>query len=177
MGTTRISVLKYSPSTEFTLECNRISQNIAGNSTRLRLYFKSINRGNTSSWSGWYGYQKISIPSHWGGATQSGNPFLPSGYAHDQVRWYKGAYDVDISHGADGTRGAVTLRMQLEYGNGAVNETHNVSFNDFPDIPRGPRVKDAGIWKNTLAYIRSGGIWKIALPYVKSGGIWRIGGG
>lgn len=44
-------------------------------------------------------------------------------------------------------------------------------------IPRGPRVKSAGTWRQTVAYVKSGGTWKIAIPYTKSGGVWRIGGG
>lgn len=42
-------------------------------------------------------------------------------------------------------------------------------------IPRGPRVKHGGVWRNTVAYVKVSGVWRIALPYVKSG-TWKING-
>lgn len=175
--TVRIAVTKSSPTTEFQMEADRVGQSIEGNYTIVRCRMKCINRGDSTSFSNWYGRQKISINTHWSGATKSGTPFLPSGYAHDAVRWNLGNYDIQIPHGDDGKRGAITLRMELEYGNGNVDEAHTFSFNDFPDIPRGPRLKAAGVWKNSLAYVKAAGIWKIALPYVKVSGLWKIGGG
>lgn len=46
-----------------------------------------------------------------------------------------------------------------------------------PRLPRGPRVKVAGVWKNTILYVKVAGVWKIAIPYVKVAGVWKIGGG
>lgn len=44
-------------------------------------------------------------------------------------------------------------------------------------IPRGPRIKTGGTWKQTVLYVKTGGVWKIAVPYVKTGSTWKIGGG
>lgn len=175
--TDRISVTKSAPTTEFVLECDRVSQSVENNTTRLAIYLRAINRGNTSSFSNWPGTQTGSVDGVGTAGAYSANPFLPSGVGTGVQRWRSGPHYIDIPHGDDGTRGAVTLRQTLVYGNGAVNESATVSFNDFPAIPRGPRVKVAGVWKNTVAYVKVAGVWKIAIPYVKVAGIWKIGGG
>lgn len=175
--TDRISVFKTSPATTFTLECDRIGQSIVGNYTTLRLYLRANNGpgGSTGSFFGGAGTQTGIIDGVSTFGVHSGSPFLPSGFVNGEQRWRDGPFDVNVPHGADGTRGAVTLRMRLQYG--SINEDHTVSFNDFPRIPRGPRVKDGGVWKNTILYVKDAGVWKIAIPYVKDAGTWKIGGG
>src|SRR5690606_18396536 len=44
-------------------------------------------------------------------------------------------------------------------------------------VVNGPRVRHAGTWKPTVAYVRTGGVWKMATPYVRVAGTWKIGAG
>lgn len=171
--TDRIGVAKSAPSTNFYLECDRDSQSIAGNYTRLRFRLRAVNAGSTGSYSNYPGRQFGSVDGIGTFADYQPNPFLPSGYANGQVRWDIGPYYLDIPHNADGTRGAVTLRMGLYYDGGGVAEEHTVSFNDFPAIPRGPRVEDGGIWKPSLAYAEDAGVWKQCLVYAEVANAWK----
>jgi hypothetical protein len=129
-----ISWTSGAPTTQFLIGADRISQ--GSNSTRLRVYVQAVNRGSTSSYSNYYGSQTISIDGVWGGASHTGNPFLPRGAAVNVNRWYD-VWEIDIQHDVNGYHGAVTFRMQLNYGNGAVSQNLTASFNDFPTIPQG----------------------------------------
>lgn len=88
---------------------------------------------------------------------------------------------VVIPHNTDGTRPDLVIRGYCD-GVGTVKfipantqaSTNNLTL---PRIPRGPRVKDASVWKNTVLYVKDNGVWKIAIPYVKDNGTWKIGGG
>lgn len=176
--TDRIVVNKSSPSTQFVMEADIISQDIVNNKSILRVYVRAVNTGNTSSNSTYPGAQYFSVDGINPGSSHFGNPFLPSGFATNQQRWRDGPYDIDIPHLADGTRPDITIRMILDYDGGAVsNENYTAVISGIPRIPRGPRVKDAGTWKNTIAYVKDAGVWKIAIPYVKDAGTWKIGGG
>jgi hypothetical protein len=88
---------------------------------------------------------------------------------------------VVIPHDLDGTRSDLVVRGYVD----AVTDANNVPDKTeaftyaitLPRIPRGPRVKDSGVWKNTVLYVKDSGVWKIAVPYVKDNGTWKIGGG
>lgn len=136
--TNRISWTSSAPTTEFILEADRIGQSVAGNYTTVRVYAKAINRGSSSSYSGYSGSHKVSIDGIWAGGTYSANPFMPSGYAYGAQRWRHGPWDINVPHGSNGTRGSITLRMTLDYGNGAVTEVFTVPFNDFPSLASTP---------------------------------------
>ena len=88
---------------------------------------------------------------------------------------------VVIPHNTDGTRPDLVIRGFCDAGTNAsfVPENTQASTNALTllRIPRGPRVKDGGIWKNTVLYVKDAGVWKIAIPYVKDNGTWKIGGG
>jgi Fibronectin type III domain len=158
--TDRIGVTKASPSTSFWLEADLISQNQAGNFSTVRLYMRAANGPSGSTGSGFFnaGSQSISIDGIWGGHTRSQNPFLPSGYAQNQQRWRDGPFDINIGHDADGNLGAITLRMNLNYG--SINETHTASLGGFPRIPKVPGATfniDVDQETNTSLRYRFGG--------------------
>jgi len=88
---------------------------------------------------------------------------------------------VVIPHNIDGTRPDVVIRGYVDAATNAsyvpentLAYTTNITL---PRIPRGPRVKDSGVWKNTVLYVKDSGVWRIAVPYVKDNGTWKIGGG
>lgn len=132
-----IRVQKSSPATTFIMGADLLRQDPARNLSVIRIYLQAFNGpgGSSSSNYNGYGQQQGHIEGlvHFG--TVEGNPFLPSGVPNGGNRWTR-YYDVEIGHGADGTRGPVTLRMYLGYGN--VNENHYATFSDFPRIPKVP---------------------------------------
>lgn len=181
MATTYIDWTSGSPTTEFYLQCDRVSQSIANNSTRLGIHIGAINRGSSSSFSNYNGYQQGQVDGV-GVAAQEGpmNPFLATGHAANSLRWDTYG-EIDIPHNSDGTRGAVTLRMILAYGpSGATGGQFTAAFSDFPAIPRGPRIKNVdGTWHTSTAYIKNvDGTWHVATPYIKNvDGTWHTAGG
>lgn len=137
--TDRIGVTRNSPNTSFWLEADMVSQNVAGNYSTLALYLRCANgpSGSTGSYAGGYGIQWGGIDGFGEFGQHNGNPFLPSGYAQNQLRWRDGPWYVNIPHNSDGTRGAVTLRMILNYVNtGGVDVHYTGSIGPFPTIPR-----------------------------------------
>lgn len=172
--TDRISVSKTAPSTSFILEADRIGQSIAGNYTTIRCYLRAVNNGSTASFSSYPGDQIGSIDGIGEFGRHSATPFLPSGVAGGATRWRDGPFDINIPHNSDGTRGAITLRQGLYYDGGAVAQEDTASFNDFPAIPRGPKVEQSGAWRQSVAYVEQGGAWVLALCYVEQGGAWVL---
>ena len=164
------------PTTDFNVYADRIGQSVEGNYTVVRIYVEAVNQGYTGSYNGYPGYQKVSISGILGWTGYSANPFMPSGYATGQRRWMYHVGDIHIPHGDDGTRGAISIAQSV-YANNGYGGSGSYSFNDFPDIPRGPRIKVGSTWKNSVAYVKVGSTWKIAIPYVKVGSTWKIGGG
>lgn len=79
-----------------------------------------------------------------------------------------------IDHDSDGTKSVemVAAVSGLPIGDARVEGTLT-----FDRIPRGPRVRYNGSWRNTLAYVRASGVWRIVVPYVRVNGTYRIGGG
>lgn len=91
---------------------------------------------------------------------------------------------VIIPHNNDGTRPDLVIRAYCTGVTGGSNDNNipkNTEAYSYPfslvRIPRGPRVKDSGVWKNTILYVKDNGTWKVAIPYVKDNGTWKIGGG
>lgn len=82
-----------------------------------------------------------------------------------------------VPHNADGTK-TVVISANATLANPIPIGTASVSGSlPLPRIPRGPRVRDGGSWKHSIAYVRDGGTWKIAIPYVRDGGTWKVAGG
>jgi hypothetical protein len=80
----------------------------------------------------------------------------------------------NITHNSDGTQ---TLTITTDVNGGVLGSSSPNETVVLPRIPRGPRVKDGGVWKNTVLYVKDAGVWKVAIPYVKDAGTWKIGGG
>lgn len=131
--TDRISHTSSAPTTEFILGCDRISQSVVGNYTKLRVYLKAFNRGYEGSYSNYPGTQTASIDGVGTVGVKSQDPFLPIGTPNGFQRWHH-YWDINIPHGADGKRGAITLRMSLKYDNGYVHIVKTAKFSDFPAI-------------------------------------------
>lgn len=82
-------------------------------------------------------------------------------------------------HNADGTLAAGATGTFQSVDQGVAWRIPYLSVTGsitFTRIPRGPRVKHAGVWRNTIGYVKQAGTWKIAIPYVKHAGTWKIGG-
>lgn len=163
----------YFPNSNYRLDmgCSVGGQDVAGNWSDVDWYIRSVKLDGT-------GYQS---PDQGRG----------SAYVNGQV-WADDSFGFNftqstpqtivhasgtrrVTHNDDGTRtitfgGTVTL--------GPVG-TATIPSQNFvlPRIARGPRVRAAGTWRNTVAYVRVAGTWRIAIPYVRSGGTWRVGGG
>lgn len=174
--TARISARRGPPTTDFILHADRIGQDIAGNYTLVRLYVQAISQG--ANW-GWSNYRL----THYGGIDGVGwagshtVDRLTTGFGPGAQRWNVHIGDLKVPHGSDGTRGAVTLRMKVETADRDLSGEWTASFNDFPSIPRGPRVRHNGAWRNTVAYVKHNGTWKIAIPHAKASGAWKVSGG
>lgn len=91
-----------------------------------------------------------------------------------------GTWDRWVSHNNDGTKSlpvraefrTITQGTTWAFPSTTVTGTHSL-----PRIPRGPRVRHSGSWRNTILYVRHGGRWRQALIYVRHGGKWRQAGG
>lgn len=180
MATTYIDWTSGAPTTEFYLQCDRVSQSIVNNSTRLGIHIGAINRGSSSSFSNYTGAQYGVVDGVGTAVGRSTNPFLPTGVGANVLRW--DVYgEIDVPHNSDGTRGAVTLRMPLSYGpSGATGGSFTAAFSDFPAIPRGPRIKNVdGTWHTTTAYLKNAdGTWHVGTPFIKNAdGTWHSAGG
>jgi hypothetical protein len=88
---------------------------------------------------------------------------------------------VVIPHNIDGTRPDLVIRgfCDAPSNESFLPSNTQASTNNLtlPRIPRGPRVKDGNVWKNTVLYVKDNNEWKIAIPYVKDNNVWKIGGG
>lgn len=80
-----------------------------------------------------------------------------------------------INHNADGTL-VVSAAGAFPSADLLGSAYVGLSFSA-PRIPRGPKVKDGGTYKPTVAYVKDLGQYKIAIPYIKDGGIYKIAGG
>ena len=146
------------------------AQNVANNTTsvRVRLICEETAQQPTYDLDGGNPYSLAGF-----GATISGTwgfDFRPTGNQSYTL------IDVtrNIAHNSDGT---MTLNITTSVnGGGLGTSSPNISVT-LTRIPRGPRVKDNGVWKNTILYVKDNGVWKIAIPYVKDNGTWKIGGG
>jgi len=102
------------PSTHFAGTVEVVDQNQAGNYSVIRFWTQAWNgpAGNTSSFYGGYGYQLVTS-DEWGiGKMKEGNPFLPSGYAQNALRWSE-YQDHVVYHDANGYLGPMEIRMTI----------------------------------------------------------------
>ena len=91
-----------------------------------------------------------------------------------------GTWDRWITHNLDGTK---TIAVRGEFRTitqgptWAFPATTVTGDHALPRIPRGPRVRHNGTWRNTMLYVRHGSRWRQAICYVRHGGRWRQAGG
>lgn len=110
MGTVRISATRSSPSTKFEIEADVVETDSANNRSKVRVYMKAYNgpSGNSTSQfnnSGSQRWWSNTEGARWHGPVA---PFLPSGYAQNQLRWSE---QTDYWLGHDGNGNA-----QLQFG-------------------------------------------------------------
>ena len=139
MGTTRSTISRTSPTAEFKMEGDLLSQSTSGNWSKLRLYMQCKNTGNSSSYYGGYGYQKVQWnDSDLTGMTESGNPFLPSGVSAGALRWRNGPSDqVVIYHDANGNAAQVEIKHTIYFDTGAYPQSETWDYTP-PRIPKVP---------------------------------------
>lgn len=157
----------------------------ANQAFRVTLTYQSQDIPNNRSY--WYW-----AAEHYQGGSSYGpvNDWRISGFASTAwARWninYSGWHTLGSgyfwkTHNADGTLASGTLTLSVTTDNEYVipsgSTSVGVGSGTIPRIPRGPRVNDAGTWKQTVAYVNDNGTWKIAIPYVNDAGTWKIGGG
>jgi hypothetical protein len=84
-----------------------------------------------------------------------------------------GSGTIDVTHDDDGSK---SLPFSLSYvDDGAlIGNTSLAGSLALASIPRGPRVRHAGSWKNTVLYVRHAGSWKIAVLYTRTNGTWKV---
>ena len=150
------------------------STDVANNATKWDFSLRVENvKGSSATWSGVQTDYSINIGGQtFSGTTPAGAFDFRDGADYHNIRLGTTGW---IAHNADGTK---TLSFS-----GRVDDAH--IFGDArasgsivaPRIPRGPRVRVNGVWRNTVAYVRVGGVWRIAIPYVRQSGTWRVAGG
>lgn len=115
MATERIAVVKTSPSTRFSIQADWVRQSQEGNYSVLGLWIVANNgpAGSTGSFSNGPGYQNVWANGYV--AEHSGNPFLPSGYPQNALRW-SDYHEKVFYHDASGYLGPVEIGMELGYG-------------------------------------------------------------
>lgn len=144
MPTLYISKRSASPTTDYNLYADLMSQDQAGNFSTIYYWVQAINRGNTSSFSGNNGSQTGEIAGG-GGAGHSGT--MPSGYATGQQRWYDGPWAVNVGHDAEGySVGASTVQrirgwFTYDDGGGTIG---------LPRIPKPPTIPGTPIASEIL---------------------------
>jgi len=66
-----------------------------------------------------------------------------------------------------GTKYYFFVRAINTYGNGLYSQSANAT------TIAGARVKQNGVWKPAIPYVRVAGVWELARPWVKKLGIWK----
>lgn len=148
------------------------SQSIPGNYSDYLVEVRYYGNGY-GSWSG----STQSWSANIGGSSLGGTFTIPQSEAFDTYKVLTKT-TVRKTHNADGTLAAFTSSATINTDHGSIGDG-SVSFNvPAPArIPRGPRVRVAGTWENTVAYVRVAGVWKVAIPYVNVAGTWKVAGG
>lgn len=78
-----------------------------------------------------------------------------------------------VTHDSDGTK---TINFTFGFSGQGGTPLSTGSGADsivLTPLPRGPKVRVGGAWKDSTAYVRVGGVWKEATPHVRIGGVWK----
>ena len=102
-----------------------------------------------------------------------------SGFAYDftdgaNVQKFYRQGNARIYHNPDGTGGYFFVASSRLNGLGEAIVSTGVR--SLPRIPRGPRVRANGVYRNTIAYVKVNGVWRLAIPYVRTAGAWKLSG-
>lgn len=149
-----------------------VDQDYADNTSRVRL----IVEDTKLTGSGFSGYGNMSGSAVVNGTTVwsvSGDDWSFVGGSPMTVRYLNIVRT--IAHDDEGEK-TVSFSATTTLGSSVGKASVSGSLK-LPKIPRGPRVRVSGSWKNTMAYVRVSGSWKLAIPYIRSGGVWKIAGG
>ncbi len=100
------------PNTRFIGYAEVIDQ--SDDASLIRFYAQCFNGpgGNSSSFYGGFGDQLVTCDSLGIGVYHAGNPFLPSGYAQNQLRW-NDYQDHWVEHDSEGYLGPLSIRMTV----------------------------------------------------------------
>lgn len=153
---------------EMTVNARSNSQDVAANTSVVDFSVAIIKNSYSPTWSNnqsyfWYRIDGVQLDGFFTYDFQSSDSLVLASGART------------ITHNTDGTKTVQFLTSaDVDQMGVATTPTGSVAL---ARIPRGPRVRSGGVWRNTVAYVRSGGVWKIAIPYVRSNGTWKIGGG
>lgn len=146
------------------------AQNVSANTTSVTVKLQCYETAQQSSW---HLTDDLPFSLSGFGATITGDwsfDFRPTGnQSYTLINTTR-----NIAHDSDGTK-TLTITSSIA-GDTLGSSSPNVTIT-LPRIPRGPRVKDNGVWRNTIMYVKDNGVWRIAIPYVKDNGTWKIGGG
>jgi len=147
MGTVRVDVSLTAPTTEYYTEVDLISQDQAGNYSYVYTWVRAVNRGGTSSFSGYAGFQQSYVAGV-GGTSHSGTQ--PSGVGANVTRWYDGPSGIVLYHDAAGYRGVDSVRQQIHGWHGSTGYDRNDygSIGPYPRIPKRPSVPGTPVVSN-----------------------------
>jgi hypothetical protein len=124
-----------SPSTRFYMDYS-VSQSVSGNYSTIKLTIRCYNKGNQSSYNNDSGLQRGSVDGIDSDVvTHSADPFLPSGYDTDELRWSKSGTSVQIKHDSNGAHGSVKVRLKIDYS--SVNDEFTATVS-LPTIDQKP---------------------------------------
>jgi len=165
------AVNKLSPTVQFAMDAWVFSQDIAANTSVIRVQIRAANTGDPSSTFLNPGYQYGAIDGIGEIVRHTGNPFLPS-VAAGALRWADTA-DYTITHDASGNAGPFTVRMGLVYG--SVNESHTgtLTVPSLPRIPTGLTVTRVSDMQQSLGWTRVGTYTSVIVQRQTDDGAWQ----
>jgi len=134
MATLRVSRRSSAPTTDYNLYADLVSQDQAGNYSTIYYWVQAINRGGSSSYSGYVGSQTGEIAGM-GGGGHSGT--MPSGVPAGGQRWYDGPWGVNVGHNSEGFVGSISTLQRVNWPN-AFSYADGGSTIDPPRIPKPP---------------------------------------
>lgn len=144
-------------------------QNIAQNTTNVSWSLRARSTGGSPTWSASAQSWSVNI----GGFTNSGTWTLD--FRNGVVQIIVASSTWVIEHNNDGTKtltsSGTLITDHTSFGRGTASGSVVLDR-----IPRGPKVRYNGAWRDTIAYVRSGGTWRNAVPYVKVGASWKPAG-
>ena len=150
MATIRASYGMTGPTIDLYTYADISSQSQSGNYTTVYYYVQCINRGGTTTYSGYSGSQRATIGGQ-GGATHSASS-LPSGYAVGATRWSDGPYGTNMGHDSAGNRGTDTVLQQVRGWKGSTSFARDDTgtLGGYPRIPKAPSVPGTPVASNVM---------------------------